>query len=129
MEEQIARCRVKAERDGIVTSLPVKEMSVIQAGETAAVINSREGMKAEADVLTNIAPYIKEGEPVEVTLQLRGRDEPLQVRWKRYMTMPTEEPPPWGWMSTGSMSGPRWMMGKPGRQGRLRGQYQISALS
>lgn len=75
MEEQIARCRVKAERDGIVTSLPVKEMSVIQAGETAAVINSREGMKAEADVLTNIAPYIKEGEPVEVTLQLRGRDE------------------------------------------------------
>lgn len=75
LEDQIAHCQVKAECDGIVTSLPVHGMSVIQSGETAAVLNSREGAGAEADVLTSIAPYIKEGSPVEVVLQLRGQDE------------------------------------------------------
>lgn len=60
LEDQIAHCQVKAECDGIVTSLPVNGMSVIQSGETAAVLNSREGAGAEADVLTSIAPYIKE---------------------------------------------------------------------
>lgn len=75
LEDQIANCQVKAECDGIITSLPVKSMSVIQSGETAAIIGGREGTEAEADVLTSIAPYIKEGGPVEVTIQLRGKDE------------------------------------------------------
>lgn len=75
LEDQIANCEVKAECDGIITSLPVKGMSAIQSGETAAVISSREGVEAEADVLTSIAPYIQIGSPVEVLLQLRGKDE------------------------------------------------------
>lgn len=75
LEDQIAHCQVKAESDGIVTSLPVNGMSVIQSGETGAVLISREGAQAEADVLTSIAPYMKKGSPVEVILQLRGKDE------------------------------------------------------
>lgn len=75
LEDQISDCQVKAECDGIVTSLPVNGMSAIQSGETAAVIGGREGAGAEADVLTGAAPYIKEGSPVQVTLKLRGKDE------------------------------------------------------
>lgn len=75
LEDQLARCQVRAEFNGIVTSLPVEELSAVQAGETVAVLNSRNGLEAEADVLTNIAPYIQAGSPVEVVLQLRGKDE------------------------------------------------------
>lgn len=75
LEEQIGKCQVKAECNGIITSLPVNGMSVIQSGETAVVLGSREGVQAETDVLTNIAPYIKVGSPVEAVLQLRGKDE------------------------------------------------------
>lgn len=75
LDDKISKCQVKAEKDGIITALPVKEMSVIQEGETAAVISSREQVEAEADVLTNIAPYIKAGDKVEVVLQLRGKDQ------------------------------------------------------
>lgn len=75
LEDQIANCQVKAECAGIVTSLPVKGMSVVQSGETAATLGGREGAEAEADVLTSVAPYIKAGSPVEVILQLRGKDK------------------------------------------------------
>lgn len=75
LEEQIGKCQVNAECNGIITSLPVNGMSVIQSGETAVVLGSREGVQAETDVLTNIAPYIKVGSPVEAVLQLRGKDE------------------------------------------------------
>lgn len=78
LQDQLDRCQVRAEFDGIVTSLPVEKLSVIQTGETAAVLNGRDGLEAEADVLTNIAPYIQEGSPVEVVLQLRGKDEVYQ---------------------------------------------------
>lgn len=78
LQDQLDRCQARAEFDGIVTSLPVEKLSVIQTGETAAVLNGRNGLEAEADVLTNIAPYIQEGSPVEVVLQLRGKDEVYQ---------------------------------------------------
>lgn len=75
LEEQISKCRVTAAQAGIVTALPVKDMSVIQAGETAAVLGAMEEAAVEADVLTNAAPYLKEGSPVKVTLKLRGKNE------------------------------------------------------
>lgn len=75
LEDQISKCLVTAAQAGIVTKLPVKDMSVIQAGETAAVLGGLEETSVEADVLTNVAPHIKEGTPVKVTLKLKGRDE------------------------------------------------------
>lgn len=74
----IRDCTVYAGTDGIVTSLPVREMSLIQSGETAAVISAGGEAGAEADVLTAIAPYIREGDPVEAVLTLRGREETYQ---------------------------------------------------
>ena len=75
LEDRIEKCQVKADRDGIVTKFPAKEMSVVRSGDTVAVISGSGTAVAEADVLTNIAPYIKVGDPVEVVMQLRGKDE------------------------------------------------------
>lgn len=78
LEDTINDCMVTADRDGVVISLPVQEMSMIQAGEAAAVISSRDRVQAEAKVLTSIAPYLQEGDPVVITLKLRGRDSIYQ---------------------------------------------------
>ncbi|MDO5350166.1 MAG: biotin/lipoyl-binding protein [Lachnospiraceae bacterium] len=80
LEDQISKCQVQAKEKGIITQLPVKTLSVIQAGQTGAVLNSRGGAEAQADVLTNIAPYIKKGDPVEVVLKLRGKDQVYEGR-------------------------------------------------
>lgn len=57
LQDKIGKCQVRAEKKGIITELPVKTLSVIREGQTAAVLNCRKGAAAEADVLTNIAPY------------------------------------------------------------------------
>lgn len=75
LEEQIRKCEIKAEYDGIVTAIPASGMSMLQSGDTAVTLNRREGVRAEADVLMAAAPYIREGMPVEVVLQLRGKEE------------------------------------------------------
>lgn len=78
MEDTIRDCIITADRDGVVISLPVQEKSMIQAGETAAVISSRNQVMAEAKVLTSIAPYLKAGDPVVITMKLRGQDNVYQ---------------------------------------------------
>ncbi|HCD45819.1 MAG TPA: efflux transporter periplasmic adaptor subunit [Lachnoclostridium sp.] len=75
LEDRLKKCVVAADRDGIVTSLPVKDMSYIQAGETAATISGRGKVQAESDVLTSIAPYLSPGDKVTVILQLRNQDQ------------------------------------------------------
>ncbi len=75
LENRLQKCVVSADREGIVTSLPVKDMSYIQAGETAAMISSLGNIQAESDVLTSIAPYLAPGDPVTVVFQLRNQEE------------------------------------------------------
>jgi len=75
LKEQIDKCTVKAQKDGIVSSLPVKNMSVVSAGQETAVIKTSANPKVESDVLTSIAPYLKIGSEVSVKLSLRGKDE------------------------------------------------------
>ncbi|WP_333647869.1 efflux RND transporter periplasmic adaptor subunit [Lacrimispora sp.] len=74
LESRLQKSVVTADRDGIVTSLPVKDMSYIQAGETAAMISGQGSIQAESDVLTSIAPYLTPGDLVTVVLQLRNQD-------------------------------------------------------
>ena len=74
ISENLYRCDVCAERDGVVAELPVKTLSVIQAGETGAVLRTGGPAMAEADVLSYIAPRIRPGDPVEVTVTLRGKN-------------------------------------------------------
>ena len=73
-KEQREKCTVMALEDGIVTDLPVKELSFITAGQQAAVISEERGLFAEADVLTSVALYIKEGDPVRAEISLKGKN-------------------------------------------------------
>lgn len=73
-KEQREKCTVIALEDGIVTDLPVKELSFITAGQQAAVISEERGLFAEADVLTSAALYIKEGDPVRAEISLKGKN-------------------------------------------------------
>jgi HlyD family secretion protein len=75
LDNKLKKCVVTADRDGIITSLPVKDMSYIQAGETAVTISGRGKIQAESDVLTSIAPYLTPGDKVTVILQLRNQDQ------------------------------------------------------
>ena len=75
LEEKIGKCSVTADRDGIITSLPVKNMSYIQVGETGAVIAKKGAMKAESDVLANIAPCLLPGDKVTVVINTRNQDQ------------------------------------------------------
>lgn len=75
LTDRIGDCVVKADRDGIVTELPVQNMSMIQEGETGAVISGKGSIQAEADVLTSVAPYLKPGTPVKIVLQQRSSDQ------------------------------------------------------
>ncbi|MGL6218551.1 MAG: efflux RND transporter periplasmic adaptor subunit, partial [Lacrimispora sphenoides] len=75
LDDKLKKCVVTADRDGIITSLPVKDMSYIQAGETAVTISGRGKIQAESDVLTSIAPYLTPGDKVTVILQLRNQDQ------------------------------------------------------
>lgn len=75
LEDRLKKCVVAVDRDGVITSLPVKDMSYIQAGETAVTISGRGKIQAESDVLTSIAPYLSPGDKVTVILQLRNQDQ------------------------------------------------------
>lgn len=75
LEERLKKCAAAADRDGIITSLPIRDMSYIQAGETAVTISGSGNVQAESDVLTSIAPYLSPGDEVTVVLQLRSQDK------------------------------------------------------
>ncbi len=75
LNDKLEKCTIRAEESGIVTSLPVKGASMIQAGETAAVIKGQDGAFAEADVLTSAVPYIHDGTPVKAVFKARGNEK------------------------------------------------------
>lgn len=72
LNRQIADCTVTAKVSGYITELPAENASMIQAGQTIAVINSYETTTASADVLISIEPYLKINDPVLLTQSLRG---------------------------------------------------------
>lgn len=74
LEEKLGDCIAIADRSGIVTSVPISEMSSIQEGATAVVISCHEYIQVQAEVLTSIAPYLNEGDPVDIIIKLRGGD-------------------------------------------------------
>lgn len=75
LEDQLAKCEIKAGRAGVISSLPGKNLSVVEAGTEMAVINCEGNPSVKLDVLTNIAPYIKVGDRVEGTIVLLGQNE------------------------------------------------------
>ena len=79
LEEQIGKCEVRADRDGLITALPIKNMSMVTAGQVTAELQSTGELYAETDILTSIAPYIRKGDKVEIRLHLRGMEETAEA--------------------------------------------------
>lgn len=74
LNDKLEKCTIRAEESGIVTSFPAKGASMIQAGETVAVIKGQDGAFAEADVLTSAVPYIHKGTQVKAAFKVRGSE-------------------------------------------------------
>ncbi|WP_168171749.1 efflux RND transporter periplasmic adaptor subunit [Oribacterium sp. C9] len=75
LSSKIDKCTVKAQEDGIVSELPVKNMTLVSAGQETAEIKTQSSPKVESDVLTSIVPYLHIGDGVDIKLSLRGKDE------------------------------------------------------
>ena len=75
LQDQIDDCTITADRDGIITSLAAKNASMVSAGQTVAELSGSGDRRVEADVLTDVAPYIHAGTKVKTVLKLRGRNE------------------------------------------------------
>lgn len=74
LEDQIMDCKITAGCDGIIMSLPAKDISLVQAGQVLAVISSNQEPVIETDVLTSIEPYLTVGAPVVLTQKLRNQE-------------------------------------------------------
>lgn len=75
LQDQIDDCTITADRDGIITSLEAKNASMVSAGQTVAELSGSGDRRVEADVLTDVAPYIHAGTKVKTVLKLRGQNE------------------------------------------------------
>lgn len=75
LDDDIANCTVKAERAGIIKSLPVKKLSSVNKGDIIAVTKSKDKFTVDTDVLTSSEPYLKNGDKVKLTHELKGEDQ------------------------------------------------------
>ena len=75
INEKLEECTVAADRDGIVVSIPVKKMSVIQAGTVAIHVKNYNRIQAQVEVLTSVAAYLKEGDPVVIIIKTAGKKD------------------------------------------------------
>ena len=75
LKTRIDKCTVVAREDGVVSGLPIKNLSVVSAGQETAELKTRTSPKVESDVLTAVVPYLHVGDNVDIKLSLRGKDE------------------------------------------------------
>lgn len=77
LQKEINRSRivVKAPESGRIAELPVKKADFVSSGTSLALIYAGGEPYAEADVLINAVPYLKEGDPVTATIVLKGISE------------------------------------------------------
>ncbi len=82
--EKIAKCEVRARKNGVILTLEAEKVSAVQPGTVLFTLSEREGggLFAEADVLTSAAGYLREGSRVEAKLDRRGTKD----SWKGAVT-------------------------------------------
>lgn len=75
LDEKIGKASIRANRAGIITALPIRDLSVISAGQEAVRIKGSGEAYVSAKVLSSVAPLLQIGDPVDVKLKLRGSEE------------------------------------------------------
>lgn len=79
-QNMVEKCLIRAPKDGTVVKLPIKDAGSVFYGTEVVLIYTAGKAYAEADVLINVAPFLKEGDPVLVTVVRRGTNENYQGR-------------------------------------------------
>ncbi len=74
LDKKIIACTITAPEDGIITALPIDGTSHIEEGAAVAAIKAAGEAYVESSVLTTAAPYLKEGDPVQLIQKLKGGD-------------------------------------------------------
>ena len=73
LDDLIAKCTITAPAAGTVAQLPLAGVTMAGAGQVVCVVvPDGSSVTVEGDVLTSIAPYVKPGDPAEISLDLRG---------------------------------------------------------
>ena len=73
LDDLIAKCTITAPAAGTVSQLPLAGVTMASAGQVlCVVVPDGSTVTVEGDVLTSIAPYVKPGDPAEISLDLRG---------------------------------------------------------
>ena len=75
LREQEKKCEVKADRDGIVSSIPLMGQSAVAEGQETLVLRESGEYYVESDVLTSVAPWLSRGEAVEIVFNRKGKEE------------------------------------------------------
>lgn len=70
--KKLENCTIKAPCAGIVTDLPIEQVTRISEGEKVAAIRTEDGAGIECSVLTTYEPYLKTGDPVSIVQKLKG---------------------------------------------------------
>ncbi len=76
LRDQIGKCEVRAEQDGIIKNIEIENVSTVSAGTPLFTLSRRSesGITAEADLLTSVSPYVSVGSPVRARIKTRGDD-------------------------------------------------------
>ena len=92
LDKQIEDCEVKSEYDGVVSSIPAKNISMALSGQELAVVRTDDKeYKLECSVLTDIAPYLHVGDPIEAEFTLRGLKKSYSGKISEIYDFATEE--------------------------------------
>ena len=90
LEDEIGDCTIIAPESGYIVDLPIENLSNVQAGQAAATIKSDRLFLISVDVLTNVEPYLKTGDPVKLMQKLKSGDRDFTGTIKEIYNFATE---------------------------------------
>lgn len=97
LDMQIADCEVKSEYDGIVSSVPAKNISMAASGQELAVVDTDNNeYRLECSVLTDVIPYLHVGDEMEAEFDLRGTKKVYKGKISEIYDFATEDKSPLG---------------------------------
>jgi len=97
LDMQIADCEVKSEYDGIVSSVPAKNISMAVPGQELVVVDTDNNeYRLECSVLTDVIPYLHVGDEMEAEFDLRGTKKVYKGKISEIYDFATEDKSPLG---------------------------------